>query len=109
MSGLKACPLCGGVAELVTLCDDDAWYCECEVCGCQQHAKYREHEAVIAWNTRTPDPAPLVEALEAVTDAIGDWARPTSANGMIAAGENHPLCVALKTGIAALDNYRRAG
>lgn len=44
----------------------------------------------------------LVEALEALIAAVGDWSRPTGANGMVPASENHPLCVAAKQGREAL-------
>lgn len=38
--------------------------------------------------------ANLLEAAKGMTAAIGDWSRPTGANGMVPASENHPLCIA---------------
>jgi uncharacterized small protein (DUF1192 family) len=38
----------------------------------------------------------LAEAEKVIGDmasAIGDWSRPTGANGMVAAREDHPLCI----------------
>lgn len=58
-----------------------------------------------AWNSRpaliaaAPD---LVEAAEAAALAIGDWSRPTSANGMTMPRADHPLLVAAEKLRAAL-------
>lgn len=44
----------------------------------------------------------LAEAAEAAALAIGDWSRPTSANGMTMPSPNHPLLVAAEKLRAAL-------
>lgn len=45
----------------------------------------------------------LREEVRMLASAIGEWSRPTSANGMVPAGENHPLCRAAARGWAALE------
>ena len=51
---LKACPLCGAVAEVEDLGDPDDFFVACTGCGLQQIAKYSRAGAVEAWNRRAP-------------------------------------------------------
>jgi hypothetical protein len=59
---LLPCPFCGGVPELVNDNGDHARH-EWSDCPCDGLMEPAE-----AWNTRTPDPAKLREALEKVKD-----------------------------------------
>jgi hypothetical protein len=76
-------------------------------------------EAITAWNTRPEDRtastdelvaenAALREAVHILSAAIGEWARPTGANGMVPAGDSHPLCVAASEARALLNKHREA-
>lgn len=66
-----------------------------------------ESEIAQAIRRRVASPSPISDerlrkALEGVVGAIGEWSRPTGANGMIPAGEDHPLCVAARSAREAL-------
>tara|TARA_R110000851_G_C13100092_1_gene568095 strand:- start:1863 stop:2384 length:522 start_codon:yes stop_codon:yes gene_type:complete len=60
----------------------------------------------LPWGGRHPDRAQVelpIDALKAVVAAIGDWSRPTGANGMVPASEDHPLVVASRKAQAAIN------
>ena len=44
----------------------------------------------------------MLDALQSMAAAVGDWARPTGANGMIAARDDHPLVLAAQSARAAI-------
>ncbi len=71
MDKLKACPFCGGRAMIAATLDD--MYrpmCEKDGCCCLEGYQTRA-EAIAAWNTRTPAPAPVGgDVVEALKDVL---------------------------------------
>ena len=68
MSELKPCPFCGGEARLAdntaSRQNGVAWvFCRMRGCPGSGDEQDTAAEAIVAWNTRQPDPAVLVEAL----------------------------------------------
>jgi hypothetical protein len=71
-AGLLPCPLCNASAKMEELGDDDSYYVSCTGCGLQQIAKYREPEAIAAWNRRSaPTFAAGVEAAARLVEFYG--------------------------------------
>ena len=65
---------------------------------------FGDKDEVIKANANLIAAAPeLYAALRECADAIGDWARPTSANGATSADADHPLCNAARHARAALN------
>jgi len=64
-----------------------------EVCTCWHHSVGSIEKEMEA-NARLIAAAPeILAALKSAAAAIGDWSRPTGANGMTSASLSHPLMV----------------
>ena len=56
---LKACPFCGGEAELIQCIHNKRlWYVECPDKDCPSWEVGGKKKAIKAWNTRQPDKEP---------------------------------------------------
>jgi Restriction alleviation protein Lar len=78
---LLPCPFCGSDPVIDVLGGPGSFYrtINCPKCKCDLHLYPMESVAIIAWNTRTPDPriAVLRKALEAIVPEDEDWWCPT--------------------------------
>ena len=92
---LKACPLCGGCAQLsVSHSTIDGWpiSISCNTCLVTVTRNDR-HEVISLWNKRTPEPAPkldaaVIERAMALCDAL-DEALPHISDAIVIATMHH--------------------
>ena len=70
-SELKPCPFCGNEVVLQGH-KDNGWAIECDLCRpikCKYYFNTKK-DAISFWNTRTPDPRVLLDALEKIVKKI---------------------------------------
>lgn len=100
MPNLLPCPFCGDARAFVhenDWCEPSEWDVGCHACGSSTGGCTTREMAIAAWNSRSPSPDAVREALEKATNAIG-----------LMAAKVLPRNQLLATGLFALQDELRA-